>query len=93
MKIIGDRVMFFMNHLSYRNKHINGALASFLLMYEDKKCLHNLTRKEIGELIGYSRENVTKAFKSFIEDNLIEEENGFIKIIDKENLKRIGKFG
>ncbi|MBS9767046.1 MAG: Crp/Fnr family transcriptional regulator [Flavobacteriaceae bacterium] len=93
MKIIGNRVMFFMNHLCYRNKHINGALASFLLMYENKECLHNLTRKEIGELIGYSRENVSKALKGFLEEGLIKEENDCFKIIDMENLTKISKFG
>ncbi len=92
MSYIENRQRFLTKQLfSYRNKRVNGAFASFLLMYENN--LKHLTRREIGELIGYSRENISKVLHQFTEENYICEENNAIKITDKEALLSLSKFG
>lgn len=79
--------------LSFRRNKINGAFASFLLHYSQKDCLNNLTRKDIGEILSYSRENISKVIKVFVEDGYIEESDKHLKILDEEGLKKLKKIG
>ena len=79
--------------LDFKRCKINGAFASFLLNYEKRGCLHHLTRKDIGEILGYSRENITKMIKIFEEENLIQEENKSIRILNPESLEIIRRRG
>lgn len=81
------------NLLEYRSKKLNGAFATFLLYFDSKDALKNLTRKEIGEILNYSRENITKVIKTFSDEGLIVEHDKCIEILDHaglEKLKRIG---
>ena len=79
--------------LDFKRCKINGALASFLLHYSQRGCLHHLTRKDIGEILGYSRENITKVIKTFEDEELIKEENKTIQILNYDALQTIRKNG
>ncbi len=78
--------------LDYRSKKLNGAFASFLLQYDEEK-YPELTRKEIGEILGYSRENITKVVRTFIAEGIIEEDEKHLKILNKKVLETFKKNG
>lgn len=81
------------NLLECRSKKLNGAFASFLLYFDSKDGLKNLTRKEMGEILNYSRENITKVVKTFSDEGLIAEQDKCIKILDYAGLERLKKIG
>jgi CRP-like cAMP-binding protein len=73
--------------LTYHNKNIEGSLAAFLLQLHE---LYNkdtfelpLSRKEIAETIGYTRESVVHSFSRFIKHGLVAQ-NG--KVISLKNI-------
>lgn len=73
--------------LEYRDRKINGAFATFLLRYDGHPCIDDLTRKEIGEIIGYSRENVTKVIRNLISEGVVEENRRHLRIVDRKKLE------
>lgn len=81
------------NLLEYRSKKLNGAFAAFLLYFDGKDALKNLTRKEIGEILNYSRENITKVIKAFCDEGLIAEHDKCIEILDYEGLEKLKRIG
>ncbi len=52
-----------------------------------------LTRNELGQYIGATRETVTKLFHDFTEDGLIKVQGKNIKILNEELLQKISKAG
>lgn len=81
------------NLLSYKAHKINGALAEFLLQYSSKSCLTYLKQKEIGEVVGYSRENICKCLNEFTLDGYIEYTDEKITVLNHEALQTIRQFG
>ena len=81
------------NLLGYKLHKISGALADFLLHYNEKDCLKFLTQKEISEILGYSREIVWKCMKEFAKDGYIELISGEIIILNIDALRSIKQFG
>ena len=81
------------NLLNYKRHKINGALANFILHYNQKGCLNFLKQKEISEVLGYSRENVCKCLNDLTTEGYIEFNDGSIKVLDTEALQAIKKFG
>ena len=81
------------NLLSYKAHKINGALADFLLHYNERGCLQFLKQKEISEVLGYSRENVNKCLNDFTAEGYIKYTDEHIEILYIEGLKSIRKFG
>lgn len=81
------------NLLTFKRQKINGALASFLIFFDEKNCLHSLTQKEISEILGYSRENVSKCMNDFQQEGYIELNEGDIKLKNKTALEKIQQFG
>lgn len=81
------------NLLSYKAHKINGALADFLLHYNDRGCLQFLKQKEISEVLSYSRENVNKCLNEFTSEGYIKFTDEKIEILNDEGLKAIRKFG
>ncbi|WP_169743953.1 Crp/Fnr family transcriptional regulator [Kaistella jeonii] len=81
------------NLLSYKMHKINGALADFLLHYNEKDCLNFLKQKEISEVLGYSRENVCKCLNDFTLAGYIEYNDGCIKLINISALHNLKQFG
>ncbi|MGM0551145.1 MAG: Crp/Fnr family transcriptional regulator [Bacteroidota bacterium] len=83
--------------LTYYNKTIDGSLAAFLLQFSNisQENAFNIpfSRKEIAEIIGYSRENVTHTFTRFSKEGLIEQSGKTIKLLDIPRLKSIVQNG
>lgn len=81
------------NLVSYKEHKINGALADFLLYFDEKNCLQAVKQKEISEVLGYSRENVCKCMNDFIREGFIEYRNETVKLLNVEALRTIKQFG
>ncbi|HON18853.1 MAG TPA: Crp/Fnr family transcriptional regulator [Salinivirgaceae bacterium] len=79
--------------LLYHNKNIEGSLAAFLLqLFElNNKITFDLplSRKEIAETIGYTRESVVHTFSRFIKEGLIEQDGRTITLKNIPLLKEI----
>jgi len=74
-------------------KNVQGSVAMFLLKYyaeEDYQKI-NLSREEMSEIIGYSRENVIHTLKNFCKEKLIITSGKSIKILNKKKLEEIVK--
>ncbi|NAW51235.1 helix-turn-helix domain-containing protein [Elizabethkingia argentiflava] len=80
--------------LDYRYKNIQAVLAHFFLEYEKENLFTlELTRKEIAEFTGYSRENITHTLKKLLEEDFIANHTYGFEIIDKEKLRNLYKNG
>ena len=88
-----DIHQFIQSNTVYKKNKIGGAMADFLLQYSEKGFLEHLTRKEIGEILGYSRENITKVMQTYIKEGYIKEEGKHITIVNKAILEQLRKFG
>lgn len=80
--------------LNLQFKNVEGAVAMFVLKY----CVGTyrnvfLTRAEISDFVGYSRESVINTLKKFEKEGLIEIDKKSIKILDEKGLENIVKFG
>ena len=81
-----------------RQKHLRGRIA-YILIYFAKKIYRNnrftlpVSRREIGELINMTTENVIRILSEFKKDRIIEIEKKHITIIDLERLENIRKMG
>ncbi|AEK22475.1 Crp/Fnr family transcriptional regulator [Capnocytophaga canimorsus] len=81
------------SNITYKETKISGAMAHFLLEYSQKGFLKHLTRKEMGEMLGYSRENITKIIQTFIREGYIIEKNKQIIITNQTALEQLKKYG
>ncbi|MCK5208554.1 MAG: Crp/Fnr family transcriptional regulator [Cyclobacteriaceae bacterium] len=80
------------------SKQLRGRIA-YLLISFSKEIYYNtkfelpLTRKEFGELIDMSTENVIRILSEFRKDELINIDGSKIEIINFESLNKISRFG
>ncbi len=76
-------------------KNIEGAVAMFLLKFYNDKMYEGieLSRTEIAEAIGYSRESVIHTLKKFVREDLIETKGKDIIIKNEDKLEEIVKYG
>ena len=80
------------------SKQLRGRIA-YLLIFFAKEIYYNtsfelpLTRKEFGELIDMSTENVIRILSEFRKDELIEIDGSHIEIVNFESLEKVAKFG
>lgn len=80
--------------LNYRNKNVPAVLAQFLLEYSKENIFTiGLTRKEIAELTGYSRENITNTLKRLANEGYLTLHDDCIVIADAQRLKRLYEVG
>lgn len=80
--------------VSMSHKHINGRVAESLLyisekIYTDINFLLPLSRQELAEYTGTTKESISRIFKNFDNDKLIEVNGRQIKILNREKLKEI----
>ena len=89
---IYTRVIAWVLNLQFKN--IEGAVAMFVLKYcvEDYKTVL-LTREEISDFVGYSRESVIHTLKRFEKDGLISIQKKNISILEEAKLRDLVKFG
>lgn len=75
-------------------KNIEGSLAMFILAYcQEQYRQVFLTRAEISDFLGYSRESVIHTLKKFEKEGIIEILKKNIFILDEDGLNTIAKFG
>ena len=83
---------------SQTQKQIPGLVAETLLclsdkIYENDTFNFPLTRGEAGDLIGTSRESVSRALSDLVNEKIIEVNSSEITILNKDLLKQISKNG
>ncbi len=80
------------------SKNLRGRIAYILLEFADsiyKKDIFDLpvSRKEIGEMIGMTTENIIRTLSEFRKEKLIKINGKEIEIVEKERLKKIAQYG
>lgn len=96
MSNITDKIIH--NNLEIRKKNLRGRIA-YVLMYFYDEIYHNvefelpLSRKEIGEFIGMTTENVIRTLSEFRRDKIISINGKIIEIRDIDTLKSIALYG
>lgn len=80
------------------DKHLRGRIA-YILLWFSNKIYHStlfrvpISRKEIGELINMTTENVIRILSEFKKDKIIRIDGKSIEILDKEFLEKLSKSG
>ncbi len=87
-----------LNYISLANKNVNGRLADILLylaehVYKSEQFHLQLTRKEIAEFAGCSKENVIHTLTRWNEEKIILSDVKTITILDKQKLMVISRLG
>lgn len=80
------------------DKHLRGRIAYILLWFSNKIYHTNsfglpISRKEIGELINMTTENVIRILSEFRKDGIIRIDGKIIEILNKELLEKLSKSG
>lgn len=93
-----NSIQIYGRFFSLTKKQSYGRLADLLLclsarVYKTENFELLLSRKEIAELSGLSREKVIRILKEFKESKYIETHGKVIKILDYESLQKISDFG
>lgn len=84
--------------MSLTHKQMNGRLAEAILFLSDvifraDEFEMSLSRKDIAEFTGMSVMSVVRGIKDFKESNLISDDNGVFKILNREKLSKISISG
>jgi len=79
-------------------KQIKGRVANILLflaenIYRKNEFRLPVTRREVGELVSMTTENIIRTFSEFRKDGIIELDGKVITILDFKRLKKIDKTG
>lgn len=87
-----------LNFISLAHKQVNGRIADILLylsknVYEDKLFTLTLSRQELAEFAGCSKENVIHTLRNFDTDGIIKVSGKNIEIINFERLQKVSKSG
>ena len=91
-------ILMFEKLYSFSIKHLHGRLAEFLL-YLQKHIYHSnpfeltLSKTTLSEILGTSKESISRLFKEFKDDHIIKESGHQIEILDFPRLKRISTTG
>ncbi len=96
--IFNDEMNYFDRLVNNIQQQLPGRVASALLyfyheVYNENPFTLNLTKAELGSLIGTSRESVTRMLKDFDTNGLIELQKNQIKILDENKLDELRKKG
>ncbi len=80
--------------VSMSHKHINGRVAEALLyfsreIYNEPVYELPMTRQELAEYTGTSKESISRIFRDFQTDSLIEVNGRVIKILEKDKLNEL----
>lgn len=96
--INNDMINMFDKLYSFTIKHIHGRLAEFLLylqsqIYKTNPFELTISKTDISEILGTSKESISRLFKEFKNDGIITEKKHYLKINDFARLKLISKAG
>ena len=86
------------HHISrFSHKNIDGALSillcDFSSIYKTDSFILPLNRKEIANILGYSKESVINTLSKFNKEGILKVQDKKIEILDKHTLKRIADIG
>ena len=99
LKEVGKENLYnYYRFISNSHKKTDGRFADILLylaekIYESGKFKLQLTRQELADLMGVSRENLTRVLSKFKEDGIIAVSHDYIEIIKPDLLSTISKNG
>ncbi|MCF6353019.1 MAG: Crp/Fnr family transcriptional regulator [Cyclobacteriaceae bacterium] len=99
IKSINEELMEVFDRLfSLSTKHVHGRLAEFLLylknnVYKSNPFYLTLSKTDMAEILGTSKESMSRLFKELKKDKIIEEFEHSIKIISEAKLNRISITG
>lgn len=96
MSAVSDKII--LESLEIRKKQLRGRLAHILIYFHDQIYKNiefelPLSRKEIGEYIGMTTENVIRSLSEFRKDKIVSINGKVIEIRDLETLRSISQFG
>ena len=85
-------------NINISKRNLKGRIAYVLIylseyIYKNRVFELPVSRKEIGEFIDMTTENVIRTLSEFRKDNIIKINGKVIEIIDYERLKQICEFG
>lgn len=86
------------NFISIAQKQVYGRIADILIflsknIYEHDEFVLTLSRQELAEFAGCSKENIIHTLRNLDADGIIKVSNKEIKILDFERLQKISKSG
>ncbi len=84
--------------ISNNHKQLHGRIAEAILflsehVFKSESFNISLSRRDLAEYTNMSTMSVVRILKSFKEDKLVKDKNGFITILDKEKLERLSRIG
>lgn len=97
-QISSDKLEFYEHISEQQQKHLNGKLASALIylanhIFESPSFTLPLTRTELAQYVGSTRESLTRALSDFDKSGIISAHLRNIRILDMDRLKAIGGNG
>lgn len=83
---------------SYNHKQVFGRVADTLLyltqdIYQSNPCLLSLSRQELAEITGITKESFIRVLKRFKEENIIRIDGNYLEILNFPMLEMISKNG
>lgn len=93
---VSDDIIF--SRVNICTRQLRGRIAYLLIIFA-KEIFCNarfevpITRREIGELIDVSTENVIRILSEFRKDNILKIEGSFLEIINFSLLEKVSRFG
>ncbi len=86
------------NFISLAHKQVNGRIADILInlsqrVYDSHSFILSVSRQELAEYAGCSKENVIHTLRNFDADGIIKISGKKVEILDLERLKKISKSG
>ena len=93
-----DMITMFDKVYSFSTKHIHGRLAELLLylhknIYGTNPFKLTLSKTDLSEILGTSKESVSRMFKELKQDKILKESHHTIEILDFARLKMISHTG
>jgi len=98
ISVCEDGLFCFNKFVNQTQKQVHGRLAEALLFFSDQiykndKFIFPVSKKELADLIGSTRETVTRVLLTFKKENIIGLNGKTLEIINKEILEQISKTG
>jgi CRP-like cAMP-binding protein len=98
MYVCKDQINNFHQCVNKIQKHLHGCVADAILyladkIYESDEFRLSITRSDIADLIGTSRECVSRALVKLSNEGIIHINNKSVKILNKSLLQKISKVG
>ena len=93
---VSDEIIF--NRANFCTRQLRGKMAYLLIVFAENIFYNTkfevpLTRREMGELIDVSTENVIRTLSEFKKDQILKIEGSSIEILNFGLLERVSKFG